>query len=126
MTIDFYVPAKDGTHTFDAYQYPSPFDKSTYRKIQNLQEDDLKKFNKDIYSDLSDKGKIKIFFLAEYIKRQFYLDCIVKKDNDGNYKKDKIQKLEFYIEKKYTDVQNFIDEIPSLYINNREKKKIAI
>lgn len=124
MAIEFIRPTKDGTHTFDKYNYPSPFDKSTYKVIQDLQEEDLKNFNKDIYSDLSDKGRIKIFFLAEYIKRQFYLDCIVEKDADGNYKKKKTQKLETYIDKKYTDIQSFVDTIPSLYTSNKEKRSI--
>lgn len=125
MTINSYRPTKDGTHTFDAYNYPSVFGESTRKKIQNIQKEDLEKFNKDIYSNLSDKGKIKIFFLSEYIKRQFYLDCIVEKDNNGNYKKYKIQKLEFYIDKKYTDIQNFIDGIPSLYTIDKRQKKLV-
>lgn len=122
MNIKFIRPTKNGTHTFDRYNYPSPFDKSTYKVIQDIQKEDLKKFNKDIYSDLSNKDKIRIFFFAEYIKRQFYLDCIVEKDTNGNYKKKKTQKLETYIDKKYTDVQSFADTIPSLYASNKEKK----
>lgn len=123
MSIEIYRPTKNGTHTFDPYNFPSPFAESTHKKIDALQEEDLKKFNKDIYSDLSDKGKIKIFFFAEYIKRKFYLDCMVEKDNKGNYKKNKVQKLELYIDKKFTDIQSFIDEIPSLY-NNKERKNL--
>ncbi len=122
MTIEFMRPTKNGTHTFDKYNYPSPFDKSTYKLIQNIQKEDLEKFNKDIYSDLSDKDKIRIFFLAEYIKRQFYLDCNVEKYIDGTYKKEKTQKLETYIDKKYADIQSFIDTILSLYTSDKEKK----
>lgn len=79
MSIKFFRPVKDGTHTFSRNISIDIFNNSTYKEITPLSEEQLKIFSNNIYDFVTEEDKTRIFFLAEYIKRQFYLDCNVEK-----------------------------------------------
>lgn len=79
MNIKYYRPAKDGTHTFSPYRDFSLVDSSTIVEMRPFDSEYINSFKYDLYDFTKEEDKTRIFFISEYAKRKFFLDCNVKK-----------------------------------------------
>ena len=122
MTIKIFRPTKDGTHTFSRNRSIDPFNTSTYKEITPIGEEQLRNFSNNIYDFVTEEDKTRIFFLAEYIKRQFYLDCNVEKDEDGKYSQIQEGKGKKYKIRKFEDVKSVRDAISNMFIIDKGRK----
>ena len=98
MTIKIFRPTKDGTHTFSRNRSIDPFNTSKYKEITPIGEEQLRNFSNNIYNFVTEEDKTRIFFLAEYIKRQFYLDCNVEKMKMVSivkYRKERVKNIKY-------------------------------
>lgn len=79
MNIKYCRPAKDGTHTFSQYRDFSLVDQSTIVEMRPFGSEYINSFKYDLYDFTKEEDKTRIFFISEYAKRKFFLDCNVKK-----------------------------------------------
>ena len=118
MNIKYCRPAKDGTHTFSQYRDFSLVDQSIIVEMRPFGSEYINSFKYDLYDFTKEEDKTRIFFISEYAKRKFFLDCNVKKDNNGTYSKICIGKSKKYEYKIYDNEEDVLSDVLKMFLRN--------
>lgn len=118
MNIKYCRPAKDDTHTFSQYRDFSLVDQSTIVEMRPFGSEYINSFKYDLYDFTKEEDKTRIFFISEYAKRKFFLDCNVKKDNNGTYSKVHIGKSKKYEYKIYDNEEDVLSDVLKMFLRN--------
>lgn len=118
MNIKWYRPAKNGTHTFSLPQKFSLADSSTIVEIRPFDREYIGRFKYDLYDFTKEEDKTRIFFISEYAKRKFFLDCNVKKDKNGTHSKIHIGKSKKYEYRIYNNEEDVLSDVLTMFLRN--------
>lgn len=118
MPIKWYRSAKDGTHTFSPYKKFSIVDSSTMVEMHPFDTEYINSFKYDLYDFTKEEDKTRIFFISEYAKRKFFLDCNVKKDRNGTYSKVYIGRSKKYEYKIYDNEEDVLSDVLKMFLRN--------